>query len=451
MWGRLASAPRGCVQVAWSGMLVGPGKRLLEGVPVRRPESLRLAVLGAPDYRRVLVADAATSIGTGASTVVLMVLLTGWQGPAGLSVFLLAQALPGLMVGTLAGVAADRGSRRGIVVVANVVRSGLALCLIPLAPDLNMLVFGLVAARSAAGSPASTANQALVPSTVCRDQLADAYSLLSGVRNIGRVAGMGVGGLLVAGHPWPVFVLDAGCFLIAALLRWRISTPAVPAHIKPGVDDPAAAASTWTADLAAGLRFVAGQAAVRNVLLVIVGTTLVTTAMNVLSTPFIVGTLDAPAWWIAVIEAVGVATLVVAAVVGGPTVRRLGTARALVLAVFAIAGSMVLMALTPRVEWLLPIEILSGVAAAISQAVLPTMISLGTPDELRGRALAALGTISQSAYLLAIPTAGFLAQLVGTRLTFAVASVPAVLIVLACFGRTALRGDRPSRRQDGET
>lgn len=67
-------------------------------------------------------------------------------------------------------------------------------------------------------------------------------------------------------------------------------------------------------------------------------------------------------------------------------------------------------------------------------------ITLSTPDHLLGRAQAALGTISQAAYLLALPAVGFVTQRFGTRATFALVGIPAVIVVLLLFGRAALRG-----------
>jgi len=145
------------------------------------------------------------------------------ERPAGVSIFLLCQALPGLIVGTLAGAAADRGSRKRIVVLADTVRAILALCLLPLGPNSLWLIYILVASRSSAGTFAITANQALVPRVVGRDLLGAAYAWLSGARNIGRVIGMAFGGIVVADRAWTAFALDALCFASAALLRWRIS------------------------------------------------------------------------------------------------------------------------------------------------------------------------------------------------------------------------------------
>ena len=112
---------------------------------------------------------------------------------------------------------------------------------------------------------------------------------------------------------------------------------------------------------------------VRNVLFVVSATTVVGTTVSVLSTPFIVETLGSPAWWIAVIEVLGVVVLVSGAILGGPTIRQFGPARALLLAVLGASVGTALMGSVPRVEWLLPLELVTGVSAAIFQAVLPTI------------------------------------------------------------------------------
>ena len=74
--------------------------------------------------RIMLAAVAQSALGTGAGYVaLLLVAYERWRSPWAISLILLAEFLPTMVLGPLAGAAADRWSRRWCVVVADVVRA----------------------------------------------------------------------------------------------------------------------------------------------------------------------------------------------------------------------------------------------------------------------------------------------------------------------------------------
>src|SRR5918997_771372 len=91
------------------------------GAPVR--DALRLLASGR-DVRLFYAALVQSSIGTGAAYVALMLIAyERFQSPWAISLVLLADFLPAMLLGPILGAAADRWSRRWCMVLADLVRA----------------------------------------------------------------------------------------------------------------------------------------------------------------------------------------------------------------------------------------------------------------------------------------------------------------------------------------
>jgi len=139
----------------------------------------------------------------------------------------LTGVLPGIVLGLLAGVLADRYDRRRLMVTSDTVRAlamlGLAISLyfVGFSLLLVLAVMTLVYSFSALFYPAS---QAILPRIVPTRQLEDANGVLSASSQIGFTIGAGVGGLAIA------FVgavaglgVNAATYAVSALLLFQIA------------------------------------------------------------------------------------------------------------------------------------------------------------------------------------------------------------------------------------
>jgi MFS family permease len=397
------------------------------------------AALRQPAFRRVWAADAVSSIGTGATTTVLLVLVTGWFGSRGMSAYLLATSLPSLVLAVLAGAIVDRHDRRAVVCIADLARAALTLGLLMIDRNAFVILLALTALRSAAGSFASSANEAIVPSLTEDRLLASSYAAMFSANNLARVAGMGLGGVLLSMHHESVaFAVDAATFVIAAALRWTIG-PRRPAGNPPEAAVPPAQRPSLLKSALDGLRYCLRHRDIRIVLVVVVVAQFASCGVNVLLTPLVVHVLAQPAWWLAVIEAAGMAGLLGATAVIGNVVERVGDRRTLGLGLLAAAAGIALIGVVGNVGWLVVLDPLSGIAVAAIQTAAPTIVARATPDALRGRTEANLSTIASGSYLVSLALVGPCAAIVGLRVTFAICAAPAALVALVILLSKSLR------------
>ena len=146
----------------------------------------------------------------------------GWVGAAGL-----VKLIPPLLLSVYAGVLAERTERIRLMVGSDLAcaawQVGIAIVAATGGPPALALVFtALTAACAIVYQPATAAT---IPTLVDEDRLTAANALSSTIDELVVIAGPAVGAvLLIVGSPSFVFAVNAGSFVISALLVSRIST-----------------------------------------------------------------------------------------------------------------------------------------------------------------------------------------------------------------------------------
>lgn len=164
-------------------------------------------------YMRVYSAFATASFGDWFDALAIQVLVGyRWQaGPLMLALIPVALALPSILFGSIAGVAADRLNKLKLMRVCDLL-TALLTVLVLFAPSMFWLL-PLLALRSALSTLNMPAQQSLTRSLVREDQLLQASSLNGLVNQGSKIAGPLLGGLALA------FLTPQWCILINALLR----------------------------------------------------------------------------------------------------------------------------------------------------------------------------------------------------------------------------------------
>jgi predicted MFS family arabinose efflux permease len=187
--------------------------------------------------------------------------LTGSARDTGLA--FVAEVVPLLAVGPVAGVFADRWARRNVMICADVLRAGaVAMLLLADRRGLLWLLLLAVGAENACGAFFGPAYTGLVPALTGRGrdlEIANAWS--TAASGIVRLAGAPLGGAMYAagGFRLPV-ALDTASYLASALLLALIRLPAGSG--RPALAPARPSGRTLTADLrAAGADLRAGAAA----------------------------------------------------------------------------------------------------------------------------------------------------------------------------------------------
>lgn len=131
-----------------------------------------------------------------------------------------AQLIPALALGSVAGVFVDRWDRKRTMILANVL---LAITLLPLAlvttADRVWIVYLVGFAQSAISQFFDPAENAFLPTLVEERHLLAANSLNALNNNLARLAGPAIGGVVIGRFGLPgVVTFDAASFALAALL-----------------------------------------------------------------------------------------------------------------------------------------------------------------------------------------------------------------------------------------
>ncbi len=228
-------------------------------------EAVLPARMGTP-FRWLVGSSWVSNLGDGITLAAGPLLVAGQtQDPLLVALGALLQRLPWLLFGLHAGVLADRIDRRRLVIAVDLARVGVLVVLgaALFAGDVGIVV--VLAALFVLGSAevfADTAHGTLLPMVVARSDLGVGNArLMAGVLTMNELTGPALGAVLfAAGNAWP-FVTQAVLLALGALLVSRMRLP---------VRERPVGRSHVGRDIAEGLRWSWGNAAVRTLTLTIV-------------------------------------------------------------------------------------------------------------------------------------------------------------------------------------
>jgi MFS family permease len=231
----------------------------------------RPALLRDADFRRYFTARTLSVVGSVITYVALPVLVYRLSDSVSLTAAVtLLEALPYALFGLLAGALSDRWDRRRTMIVADLVDAVLMLS-IPVAHWSDVLTVAHVLAVAFAVPAVSVffdgANFGALPTLVGRSQVARANSMVMSASTLADiVVPSAVGLVLAVTHPSTLIGLDALSFLASAACIRGIGRPLQ----RPDRDRSPATVRAVRADIAVGLRFLAGHGGVRS--MTVVGT-----------------------------------------------------------------------------------------------------------------------------------------------------------------------------------
>jgi hypothetical protein len=191
--------------------------------PGRTPS---LALLRRRDFRILFCAVATSELGDALSYIALMWVALERGGALGVVAVRLADSLPAFFFGLHGGIAADRWSRRRLMVGADLVRAATLVPVAVLGLSGSLPLWGLVAAAFAlegATSYFAPAYGATIPAIVNRENVQRANALVHATTQAVSVGGWALAAVLLTFLPVSTFfAVDAVTFLVSALLIARL-------------------------------------------------------------------------------------------------------------------------------------------------------------------------------------------------------------------------------------
>jgi MFS family permease len=229
-------------------------------------EAVAPARLGRP-FRWLLGSSWASNLADGIALAAAPLLVASQtRDPFLVALAVLLQRLPWLFFGLVAGVVADRFDRRRIIMGVHTAQAAVlaglgATILLDQVNTTVVLVamFVLGTAETFADTTATT----LLPMIIDKRDLGIGNArIMAGLVTVNQLAGPPLGAALFAVNAVAPFIAQAGCMVVSAVMASRVR---LPAH---GVDK--AARSRVRHEVAQGLRWLWGNAAVRTLALTIV-------------------------------------------------------------------------------------------------------------------------------------------------------------------------------------
>ena len=284
---------------------------------------------------------------TGIALPFVAITLLG-AGPLEVAVLNLADFLPFLLIGLLAGALVDRLPRRAVLIGGDLGRAALILT-IPIAYLAGLLTLTqLIVVGFSVGVLTvffDVAYQAYLPSLIGRKDLVEGNSKLEFSRSAAGLLGPGLGGLLVEVLRAPVAMLvDAASFLVSALFLATIKDRAAATDstlretAQKGEGQPQKPVhGAMRREIAEGLRFVFGHPVLRTIGAATATSNLFSSIGGAAFMLFAINDLTMSPALIGAAFSLGSVGGLVASLVAGPLSRRFGVGRVIVVTV-ALGG-----------------------------------------------------------------------------------------------------------------
>jgi len=358
------------------------------------------------------------------------------------AILMLSSFVPQLLLGSVAGVFVDRWDRRRTMVVTNLL---LAVGLLPLllVHDASRVwvVFIVLFYESSVAQFFVPAEQALLPRLVDDDQLITANALNGQTRDLSRLVGSAIGGVVAAaGGLIAVTLVDSASFLICAgmvaALRTsgRVEVPDAQAGKQPATalaDRIAQLRREWMD----GLRLVGHNRVLRLLAIFLLATTVGEGIMSTLFAPFVRQVLHGSNEAYGVVVAVQAVGGIVGGLVAAAIGHRVSPARLLGISAMvfgAIDLAIFLYPLAYVAVWPAAVGmVVVGLPGALMLAGFMTLFQRSTVDSHRGRVFGSLGAAEGVAVMVGTLGAGFLGQYVGIIPVLAVQGAGYVVAGLA--------------------
>jgi len=339
----------------------------------------------------------------------------------------LARFLPVILLSLIAGVAADRFDRRKTAILTQAALGFVALLLgLTTAWGIVSLwiIFGLVIMQAVVVAFDGPARQALIPSLVPRENLANAYSLNSIASKVGGILGPAISGVVIAylGLQWAYWI-NAISYLavIAALIGMG--------EIQTVIEQKTFELKWAFRDIKEGIEFIKNSPIIFSVMFLDFFGTFFSSANTLL--PFVaidilhVGPIQYG--WLSASQAIG--TLIIGLYLSQKSqLLRQGMLISISMALFGLAT--ILFGISSWFWLTMLALILIGAFDGLSNIIRNTVRQLQTPDAMRGRMMSITQIFFKGGPQLGEVESGLVAQILGVPFAIISGGLGCVLATL---------------------
>jgi len=377
-----------------------------------------------PRARIFMAAHAQSAIGSGAAYVGLLLLaFDRLPSPWALTLVLLADFLPAMLLGPVFGAAADRWSRRKCAVASDVARA-VAFVGIALVDSFAATVALAVLAGAGTGLfvPAVLAG---LPSLVRGTSLPAATSLYGALDDFGHTLGPALAAaLLLVLSPDVLMLANGATFAVSALVLTRVPFGDRPSSVTHEVGRR----SSLIAEARSGLSATARMSGARALLLASAAVILFAGMFNVGELLLAEGELGAGDAGFSALVAVFGAGVIGGSLTGGRGGAPAALKRRFLAGLLAVAAGFVAAGLAPTYVVALGAFLLAGIGNGLVLVHERLILQRTVPDRLMGRVFGVRDALGSWSFAAAFVGAGAILTLVGTRPLFLIAGAGVLLV-----------------------
>ena len=350
--------------------------------------------------------------------------------PALMGILMATSLLPGVLIAPFAGVVADRTSRKKLMIIMDLIR-GFTIILVAAAALIGILQLWMVFLAGIilgiGGAFFGPAAMSVLPQMVPKEKITNANSLF-GVSTTGAdILGNSLGGVLyvLIGAPL-MFLINGISFIISGI---SIKFAKIPKNRESRITT-----QNFKSDLREALSFVRKLKGLRYIMILFSIFSFLVHIAVILLIPLFQFTpgLGAAKYGIAVASfTVGVflGMIVLSALNVHP-----GKRAALMLASLTVSNlCLILFALTTEFYLMAVLLFIAGLAESVVNVFVLSSIQSVVPDNMMGKVMGLVGTVTMALVPLAMVTGGILAEIFPIRTIFLVCFVASFLVFVPMF------------------
>lgn len=408
---------------------------------------MRLATFGPllrnRQFLLLWLGQAISNLGDAVFRIALLILVTEISSsPLALTLVLVAQAIPSILIGPVAGVFVDRWDRRQVMLVTDVLRA-CAVLLFFFSNGTATLV-AVAALLSTLSSFFTPARMSLVPEVVGKEHFLAASSLTESTMYVVSLAGPALGGILVGLLGTGVaFWFDSATFLASALCLFLLG----PVR---RISSPRESNSSFRTELIAGMKAILDS----QVLVFVIGAfslvLVVFGGLNVLLVDYVRNGLQASPRQFGAVESCMFAGVLISTLLVGAYGQKMRKG-ALIFGSLAVMGSVTMVFFfRPELFAVYVWAFLLGAADGPTSLPFHLLLVEETTQEIRGRVMSVYSSAVRVSSILGMSLAGLLAARFGSH--FVLAAGGALLALISLLARLhpvyeRLNGSRQEQNQ----
>lgn len=390
---------------------------------IRTPSGTYRAVLRQTPFTAMWAAQTLSNLGDSLARIALMILITQkTDSPVALTIVALAQAIPVIVLGPLAGILVDRVNRKCLMVGADLLRTVIVAVVI-FAPNLSV-IYILAGMLGAAGTVFNPARSAVMPELAGRDNYMAAVGLTQVATQGAMILGPALGGLLIGTFGTAAgFAIDAASFLVSAL---TIAFLPIPPTITAS-SERAGALSLMTQ----GIRVIWKERALRFIFGVYIPVIFVMgSTVSVLFVDYLRNVLRVGATRLGLVEGIVSAGLILSTALVGTYGKHMKAGTLILNSVTGLGAAFALFLVRPCYGLVVGLAAVIGAADGLSDVPFNALLLTLVPPEKRGRVFASYNALARLVGSMGLALAGPLAAASGTHVVIGASGLLVVIIGL---------------------